>query len=162
MLTSTKPLACYCFERWVNFNDVIHKMSQSMALNLKEFLLKMSLSCRGIHIILITIATKNDTQPICLPQLSWQSTSASEIQQSGRNLQQKLWRLNWTNLYDLLWQIKESTTSSPLCLLFSNSSNHRETYHQSCDFSCTVAQHLYAWILNLGKSAIFWVNLAGF
>ena len=35
-----------------------------------------------------------------LRQLSWQSTSASVSLQSGRNLQQKLWRLNWTSLCD--------------------------------------------------------------
>ena len=80
-----------------HFNDIIHKMSYSIALNLKRIPLENELiSLRHLH----NFHSNRHKKRPHLPQLSWQSTSASVSLQSGRNLQQKLCRLNWTNLCD--------------------------------------------------------------
>ena len=134
-----------------NFNDVMHKMSYSMALK-KGFLLKMSLSRRST-LIFIAIATKN-----VHTYRNWVGNPLLPVKSSDRHLQQKLWRVNWTNLYDRsrnqpqLSRVDYFVHVIPLI-------TKTRCDHRSCDFSCTAAQHLYARILNLRMSVVFWVNL---
>ena len=82
----------------------------------KIFLLGMSLPQRGTFIIFIVNATTNWT----LLTSSWQFTLACVGLPWGRNLQQKLWRLNWSDLFYS-------------GLLFCNFTKHTDTFDFSCD-----------------------------
>ena len=145
--TYKRPPQSHCFKRWAKF-----QRRNSWNISQHGFKFEKDSSWKLAYLAEAPSLCNRHKKCPHLPQLSWQSTSASVSLQSGRNLKQKLWRLNWTNLYDRSRNQPHLPRCVLYCFVIPLTTFSRD--HRSCDFSCKAAQHLYVRILNFATESL--------